>query len=486
MLFERIGECRIGKTGLRLRCGNRGCRFIRILAKEIDRSVSAIWWQGHYCKTIFVLSLLLSYFCTRQILVIIMKWESFVARRIYSDKDNRREVSPPAVRLAIAGVALGLAVMILTVAIVVGFKQEIREKVVGFGSHIRISAFSSNTTYETPPIQFSDRLSQLLSDDEEIVRIEPYATKPGIFKTDDHYMGIVMKGVMPGYDWSFFASYLTEGSLPQLTDSIVSDRILISQAIASKLGIKAGDDVLAYFVQDEAVRARKFIVEGIYKTDLSDFDNLFVIGDTRQVQRLNAWYPDQYSGVELRVAHYDKLDDTTYRLYTQLLMTPDKYGQHYYTQSVQELNPVFFGWLDLLDMNVWVIIILMSVVAGFTMISGLLVIILENASMIGVLKSLGASNRSIRTIFLNLSAFLVGKGLLWGNVVGVTLCLVQKYFHLLKLNPEAYYIPYVPIELNVWHVVLLNVGSLIVSMLMLVGPSYIVALIRPAQTVKYE
>lgn len=211
-----------------------------------------------------------------------------------------------------------------------------------------------------------------------------------------------------------------------------------------------------------------------------------MIGDARQVQRLNAWQPDQYSGFELRVAHYDKLDDTTYRLYTQLLMKPDAYGQHYYTQSVRELNPVFFGWLDLLDMNVWVIIILMAIVAGFTMISGLLVIILEKTSMIGVFKSLGASNRSIRAIFLYVSAFLVGKGLLWGNVVGLSLCLIQKYFHVLKLNPEAYYIPYVPIELNIWYILLLNIGSLVVSMLMLLGPSYIVALIRPAQTVKYE
>ncbi len=415
-----------------------------------------------------------------------MKWESFVARRIYLDKEHKHEVSPPAVRLAIAGVALGLAVMILTVAIVVGFKKEIREKVVGFGSHIRVSAFSSNTTYETPPIQFSDSVAQLLAADEEIVRVEPYATKPGIFKTDDHYMGIVLKGVMPGYDTSFFATYLIDGSVPHYTDSVVSDRILISQAIASKLSIGVGDGVLAYFVQNEAVRARKFIVDGIYKTDLSDFDNLFVIGDARQVQRLNAWQPDQYSGFELRVAHYDKLDDTTYRLYTQLLMKPDAYGQHYYTQSVRELNPVFFGWLDLLDMNVWVIIILMAIVAGFTMISGLLVIILEKTSMIGVLKSLGASNRSIRAIFLYVSAFLVGKGLLWGNVVGLSLCLIQKYFHVLKLNPEAYYIPYVPIELNIWYILLLNIGSLVVSMLMLLGPSYIVALIRPAQTVKYE
>lgn len=414
-----------------------------------------------------------------------MKWESFIARRIYFDKDNRREVSPPAVRLAIAGVALGLAVMILTVAIVVGFKHEIRDKVVGFGSHIRISAFSSNTTYETPPVQLSDSLQRVLMSDSEIERIEAYATKPGIFKTDDNYLGVVLKGVTADYDWRFYQDYLVTGVLPELSDSVVSNEILVSQSIASKLHLNAGDEVLAYFVQDN-VRARKFVVTGIYKTDLSEFDDLFVLGDARQVQRLNGWHSDQYSGIELRVSDFTRLTDIAYRLYTELLAVPDEYGAHYYVQSVRELNPVFFGWLDLLDMNVWVILILMAAVAGFTMISGLLIIILENAGMIGVLKSMGASDGAIRTIFLHVSVFLVGKGLAWGNVVGLTLCLVQRYFHILKLNPEAYYIPYVPIELNAGYVLLLNAGCLLVSMLMLVGPSYIVALIRPAKSIKFE
>lgn len=414
-----------------------------------------------------------------------MKWESFIAQRIYFGRDNRGEMSPPAVRLAVAGVALGLAVMILTVAIVVGFKHEIRDKVVGFGSHIRISAFSSNTTYETPPVQLSDSLRQVLASDAEIERIEAYATKPGIFKTDDNYLGVVLKGVTPDYDWCFYRDYLVEGRLPELQDSTASNEILVSQPIASKLHLKVGDGVLAYFVQDN-VRARKFVIAGIYKTDLSEYDNLFVLGDARQVQRLNGWQPDQYSGIELRVADFGRLSETAYKLYTELLAVPDGYGAHYYVQSVRELNPVFFGWLDLLDMNVWVILILMAAVAGFTMISGLLIIILENAGMIGVLKALGAGNGGIRSIFLQVSALLVGKGLLWGNAVGLSLCLIQKYFHVLKLNPEAYYIPYVPIELNVGYVLLLNVGCLLVSMLMLVGPSYIVALIRPAQSIKFE
>lgn len=415
-----------------------------------------------------------------------MSWESFIARRIYFDKDSQHEVSPPAVRLAIMGVAMGLAVMILAVAIVVGFKSEIRNKVIGFGSHVRISAYSSNTSYETPPIQYSDSLSVVLHNDPDIERVEPFATKPGIFKTDNHYMGVVYKGVASDYDWDFYRRHLVDGDMPQLSDTTTSAHILVSQIIASKLQLAVGDGVLAYFVDEGKVRARKFTIDGIYRTDLTEYDNIFVIGDVRQVQQLNAWEADRYSGIELRLHDFDRVDEVSYRLYRQLMLFPDDYGTHYYTQSVRTLNPVFFGWLDLLDMNVWIILILMSVVAGFTMISGLLIIILENTSMIGTLKAMGASNGSIRSTFLHVAFYLVGKGLLWGNAIGVSLCLLQKHFHLLRLNPDAYYIPYVPIELNLWHVLLLNVATLIVSMLMLVGPSYIVALIRPAQSIKFE
>ena len=415
-----------------------------------------------------------------------MSWESFIARRIYFDKDKSREVSPPAVRLAVAGVAIGLAVMILSVAIVIGFKNEIRNKVVGFGSHVRISAFSSNTSYETPPIQYSPYIDSLLRANANVARIEPFATKPGIFKTDNHYMGVVFKGVMNDYDWSFYKQHLVEGVIPNLSDSAASTDILVSQPIAAKLQLSVGDGVLAYFVDGERARARKLNVVGIYKTDLADYDNLFVLGDAEQIQQINRWAPDQYSGIELRLHNFDKLDEVTSALYQQLMIKPDFYGAHYYTQSVRQLNPVFFGWLSLLDMNVWIILILMAAVAGFTMISGLLIIILENTSMIGTLKALGASNRSIRRTFLNVAVYLVGRGLLWGNVVGITICLLQQHFHILKLNPNAYYIPYVPIELNLWYILLLNIASLVVSMLMLLGPSYIVALIRPAKSIKFE
>jgi lipoprotein-releasing system permease protein len=299
-------------------------------------------------------------------------------------------------------------------------------------------------------------------------------------------MGVVVKGVMPDYDWDFYAHNLVAGTTPQLADSTASTQIIISQHIASRLQLNVGDDVLAYFVDGNRARARKYDITGIYKTDLADYDNLFILGDARQLQQINGWDANQYSGIEMRLHDFNKVDDVTYRLYQLLIGNPDSYGTHYYVRSVRELNPVFFGWLSLLDMNVWIILILMAVVAGFTMISGLLIIILENTSMIGTLKALGADNRSIRRTFLNVAAYLVGRGMLWGNVVGLVVCLLQQHLHILKLNPEAYYISYVPIELNIWYLILLNIATLVVSMLMLLGPSYIVALIRPAKSIKFE
>ena len=373
-------------------------------------------------------------------------WKLYIANRIHFDKNNRKKATPPAIRVAVAGVALGLAVMILSVAIVIGFKQEIRDKVVGFGSHIQITSFDSNMTYEKQPIQYTDSLGRVLMAHEGVAQVEPVGTKLGMLKTDSDFMGVVLKGVMPGYDWAFFQKYLVEGSLPVIQDSVTSNEVLISQSIANKLHLQVGDKIYCYFVQDQ-VRARRFLVSGIYRTDFSDYDNLLMIGDVRQVQRLNGWNPDQYSEIELLVNDFDQADNIAYDLYTQLIDRPDDYGTHYYPQSIRTLNPIFFGWLDLLDMNVWIILILMAAVSGFTMIS---------------------------------------KGMIWGNVIGIALCLIQQQFHIIKLNPEAYYVPYVPIELNPWYILWLNLGCLIISVLMLIAPSYIVALIRPAKSIKFE
>ncbi len=412
-------------------------------------------------------------------------WKLYIANRIHFDKSNRKNATPPAIRVAVAGVALGLAVMILSVAIVIGFKQEIRSKVVGFGAHIQITSFDNNTTYEKEPIQYTDSLRQVLAEHDGIQGIAPIGTKLSMVKTDQDFMGVVLKGVTLDYNWKFFEKYLIEGNLPAIQDSVISNEIIISKAIADKLQLNTGDKIHCYFVQDQ-VRARRFTISGIYQTDFSDYDKLLMIGDVRHVQRLNGWESDQYSDIELLVNDFDQCDDIAYDLYTQLIERPDDYGTHYYPQSIRTLNPIFFGWLDLLDMNVWIILILMAVVSGFTMISGLLIIILERANMIGILKALGAGNTAIREIFLYVSVFLVGKGMIWGNVIGIALCLIQKHFHVIALNPEAYYVPYVPIELNPWYILWLNLGCLAVSMLMLVGPSYLVALIRPAKSIKFE
>lgn len=412
-------------------------------------------------------------------------WKLYIANRIHFDKSTRKKATPPAIRVAVAGVALGLAVMILSVAIVVGFKQEIRDKVVGFGSHIQITSFDSNTTYEKQPVQYTDSLRQVLMAHEGVAKVEPVGTKLGMIKTDSDFMGVVLKGVMPDYDWSFFKKYLVEGNLPLITDSTTSNQVIISRTIAGKMNLHVGDKIYCYFVQDQ-VRARRFLVSGIYQTDFSDYDKLLMIGDVRQVQRLNGWNPDQYSEIELLVNDFDQADNIAYDLYTQLIDRPDDYGTHYYPQSIRTLNPIFFGWLDLLDMNVWIILILMAAVSGFTMISGLLIIILERANMIGILKALGANNTSIREIFLYVSTFLVGKGMIWGNVIGLTLCFLQQQFHIIKLNPEAYYVPYVPIELNFWYILWLNIGCMVISVLMLIAPSYLVSLIRPAKSIKFE
>ena len=311
-------------------------------------------------------------------------WKLYIANRIHFDKQHRKKATPPAVRVAVAGVALGLAIMILSVAIVIGFKKEIRSKVVGFGAHIQITSFDNNMTYEKQPIQYTDSLREILSECDDITKIDPIGTKLGMIKTDTDFMGTVLKGVTPDYNWSFFKKYLVDGCLPKIQDSIISNEVLVSKTIADKLDLHIGDKIYCYFVQEQ-VRARRFSISGIYQTDFSDYDKLLIIGDVRHVQRLNDWNPDQYSEIELMIKDFDRADDIAYELYTQLIDRPDDYGTHYYPQSIRTLNPVFFGWLDLLDMNVWIILILMAAVSGFTMISGLLIIILERANMIGIL-----------------------------------------------------------------------------------------------------
>lgn len=392
---------------------------------------------------------------------------------------------PPAVRVAVAGIALGLAVMILSVAIVIGFKKEVRNKVIGFGSHIQITNFESNSSYELQPLAVSDSLVAHLASMEGIRHVERFATKPGMLKTDQDFQGIVLKGVDTDFDWTFFKSNLLEGDTLAIDPDKRTTDVVISSYLANLLGLKLDDSFLTYFVQDE-VRARKFHIVGIYETGFVDYDKLFILADIKQIRRLNDWEADEVSGLELLVDDYDRLDPIAEAVYFDMAERQDRLGNTFYTRSIKELNPMIFSWLDVLDINVVVILVLMLAVAGFTMISGLLIIILERANMIGILKALGENNDSIRKIFLYVSFFLIGKGLLWGNAIGASLCLIQSLFHVVKLDPAVYYLDAVPIDLSVGSLLLLNIGSLAASLLMMLGPTYLITKIDPVKSIRFE
>ncbi|MGP1463751.1 ABC transporter permease [Tannerella sp.] len=416
-----------------------------------------------------------------------MNFELFIARRIHFSKErgDSRRVTPPAVRIAVAGIALGVAMMILSVAIVVGFKQEVRNKMVGFGSHIRVSNFDSNSSYETAPIFVGDSLKSLLSTLSGIRHVETFATKPGILKTETDFQGVVLKGVDVEYDWTFFRKHLKEGELFSIDTGKVTNDVLISQQLADMLRLRCGDSFHAYFVQDE-VRARKFRICGIYDTGFTDYDKLFVLTDIKHIRRLNGWEADAVSGLELQVDDYDDLDEVAAAVDDRLLNRRDRKGNIFYVRSIKELNPMIFSWLDVLDLNVAVILVLMMAVSGFTMISGLLIIILERTNMIGILKALGQQDRSLRRVFLYISAFLIGKGMLWGNIIGLALCWIQSFFRPLSLDPSVYYLDAVPIHLTPGSWLLINLGASVVSLLMMLAPSYLITKISPAKTIRFE
>jgi lipoprotein-releasing system permease protein len=415
-----------------------------------------------------------------------MNTELFIAKRIYKgDKKNEKRVSSPAIKIAIAGIALGLAVMIVAVCIIIGFKKEIREKVVGFEAHIQITAFDNNSFYEYHPISFSDTLACQLMSHPEIRHIQGFISKAGIIKTDDDFQGIVLKGVGDDYDWNFFEKNLIEGEVFTPHDTSTTNPAIISKTIADKLRLKLGDSFTAYFVQDP-VRARRFKITGIYQTNFEDYDKLYVITQKNILAKLNGWDNDMVSGIEVLVKDFNKLDRIAQDLFFEMSYYKDRLGNTLFARSIKDINPMIFNWLSLLDMNVWVIIILMIVVSGFTMISGLLIIILERTNMIGILKAMGARDFSIRKVFLYLSAFLIGQGMLWGNIIGLSLCFIQNKFHIIKLNPSVYYLSAVPIDMNALYLILLNLGTLIVSLLMMIGPSYLVAKITPAKSIQFE
>ncbi len=414
-----------------------------------------------------------------------MNLELYIAKRLVGGDERKKSISGPIVTIAIAGIALGLAVMIMSASIVTGFKREIRNKVIGFGSHIQIINFDSNISFETTPVSRNQAFIPDLLMIPEIRHIQPFATKAGIISTREDIQGVVLKGVDNSFDWSFFEQNMVEGSRFIFTDTITSNEAVISQAIASLLRLNVGDDFAMYFVQDPP-RVRRFSISGIYETGLEELDKLFVLADLRHIQRLNDWEEHQVSGFEILLYNYDNLDKVT--------MQVDELAGHVFTEDFSRLRvvsisnkyPQFFDWLQLLDMNVWVILSLMVIVAGFNMVSGLLILILERTGMIGILKALGLGNTGLRKIFLYQSAFLIAKGLFWGNLIGVGIALIQEYTGVLKLDQASYFISTVPVNLRLSHLFMLNAGTMLITVAMLIVPSYIIGRISPEKTIRFD
>lgn len=406
----------------------------------------------------------------------------FLARRIYKDKGDKYKVSRPAIRIATIGVAIGLAVMVVTVSVVLGFKHTIRDKVVGFGSHIQVENFLALQSTDPYPICVDDSLMRVLRSTDGVKHVERFALTQGILKTDSDFLGMTFKGVGPEYDFTFIRQNLVAGDIPEFSDQSSHYKLLVSQMTADKLKLAVGDKVYAYFISNNDVRARRFTVSGIYQTNLTLFDQSLCFTDLYTAVRLNNWLDGQCTGAEITVADFGRLEETAANVVERVNRTPDKYGDILTSQTIDEAYPQIFSWLDLLDINVWIILALMVCVAGFTMISGLLIIILERTQMIGTLKALGARNSTVRHTFLWFAAFIIGRGLLFGNIIGIGIVLVQEYTGVVSLDPTSYYVSTAPMELNVSFIVLLNVATLLISLFVLIAPSYLISHIHPAKT----
>ena len=411
-----------------------------------------------------------------------MNFPLFIAKRIFSDKGDRRKVSRPAIRIATVGVAIGLAVMIITVSVVLGFKHTVRDKVLGFGSHIQVYNLQGNIM----PISINDSTLTAYETVDGVEHAERFALTQGILKTDNDFLGVMFKGIGPEYDTHFLEDCLIEGELPDFSDTKTKYPLVVSKTMADKLRIHAGDRLFAYFIGDDDVRTRRFTVSAIYQTNMKRFDDMVCLTDLCVTQRLNGWDSLQCTGAEVLVNDFDRLRETNRNLLDILRDNDKRDDEAAVSYTITDIYPQVFSWLELLDINVWIILGLMIAVAGFTMISGLLIIILERTQMIGILKALGARNSTIRHTFLWFAAFIIGRGLLWGNIMGLGIVLIQKYTGVVKLDAQTYYVNEAPMELNLLLIALLNVVTLLVSVFVLVAPSYLVSHIHPARSMHYE
>lgn len=404
----------------------------------------------------------------------------FIAKRLFTAKENNNNYTRPIIRIAILAIAISVAVMILSVFILSGFKDNISNKVIGFGSHIKITKFNNNQSFENDPIDFNFEIYDEIKNLDFVRHINKYATKAGIIKNDDEIHGVVLKGVSGDYNWDFFKNNLISGEIPNINDSIkdVSNDILISESISKKLNIKLGEDLVIYFIQNPA-RVRRFIVSGIYKTALSEFDDITAVVDLNHLIKLNNWNANQIGGYEIETKNFDNVGVYTSEI-DELIDFDLK------AQNSKELNPQIFDWLRLQDFNVVIILILMLLVGCVNMITSLLIIILEKSKFIGVLKAIGVSNWNIRKIFIYNSLYILLNGLFWANLVVVLFTFLQKRFHLISLDETIYFMNSVPVKFDFYSMFLINLGTIIICYIVLIIPTILISKISPSKSIRFE
>ncbi len=413
-----------------------------------------------------------------------MNLELYIAKRLRTGEKNS-SLSTPSVRIATIGVALGLAVMILSVAIITGFKQQVTEKITSLSGHIRVSNFDSNNSYESQPILRDSVFIESLMEMGGIDAVQSYTTKPGIIRANDCMQGVVLKGYDASFNSKFISESLIDGKMVNFASEGRTDSVLISKITADALLLNVGDKFRTYFFNNK-IRIRPFVVAGIFDTGFADYDQSFMLCDMRQIQKLNVWDENQISGYELTVTDFDELDEITYNTYLLAANRLDKSGSSMISRSVKELYPQIFGWLDIIDVNVWIILVLMLLVSGVNMVSGVLILILERTRTIGILKAMGNPDWNIRKVFVYLSAFIVGRGMLWGNAIALIIAFIQLKFEIIPLDVQNYYMSTVPVNLDLTHFLLLNIGTLIAIVAMMLLPTVLITKISPIKSIYFD
>lgn len=415
-----------------------------------------------------------------------MDFSYFIAKRFYMDSDGKKRFSRPAITIAMFGIAIGLAVMIISVSVVKGFQKEVSSKVIGFGNDMQVVNLTYMDEYENSPVLATDSFVNVLKAVDGVKRVQRFSSKTAMLKTDEDFLGVNLKGLDEDYDLTFLKTYVVDGELPVFSSKEAGNNIVLSTSQAKTLGLKVGDRIFTYFITSENIRARRFTLAATYCTNLTEYDKIYAFTDRYTINKLNKWEPEMATALEVQVNDFDQLEAVTARMVQTVGQKVDANGCFYGAFNIKELAPGTFSWLEILDMNVVMILVLMICVASFTVVSGLLIIMLERISVIGTLKALGASDFHVRKVFFYFALMLVGKGMVIGNAVGLLLCWLQQRYHLVKLDSETYYIDSVPVQFNWWYILGVNVLTLVVSAIVIFGGSHLISVKRPTSTMRFE